>query len=344
MDKSTQSAFSNYLANIATINKQDFSVVSSGYRFNVHKDVQVKWVQDCKDQNDFLRSIDVGLSDSPIITQFDVPELGIIGKRTDTSKNRRKGTTIGGSENVEYVTRKVEYDFRIPWEVMDSWNLTNRREFNKLLNARKVEARSESIALIGWHGVKAEKETDPSTNPNGEDVAIGWLQRIRDNAPDQVMSKHPETGEPITIGKGGTYKKVDVLVDQMARSLPKKVRDKLVCYISDDLVDTRQMQIIEDTEGHNVDKIKYALFPIGGLPAETPPGFPDGTILITFPKNLKHRTHVGTERSFIKDMPEEDAVCEFNSANEVYGIGSYECVALAEEITIADEEKDGLDG
>jgi hypothetical protein len=57
---------------------------------------------------------------------------------------------------------------------------------------RWTNAVAKAIALdrimIGFNGTSAAATTDRSTNAKLQDVNIGWLQKIRTNAADRVMT------------------------------------------------------------------------------------------------------------------------------------------------------------
>ncbi|MRC26575.1 capsid protein, partial [Bacillus thuringiensis] len=61
--------------------------------------------------------------------------------------------------------------------------------------------------MIGFNGVKREKASDRATYPLLQDVNIGWLEKIRQEKPVQVMDKIVSEGEVISqtirVGRGG---------------------------------------------------------------------------------------------------------------------------------------------
>jgi hypothetical protein len=65
--------------------------------------------------------------------------------------------------------------------------------------------------MIGFNGVKREKTSDRVANPLLQDVNIGWLEKIRQEKPVQVLDKViGEDGQVISqvirVGKAGDFK------------------------------------------------------------------------------------------------------------------------------------------
>ncbi|MCV5360357.1 phage major capsid protein, P2 family, partial [Escherichia coli] len=70
--------------------------------------------------------------------------------------------------------------------------------------------------MIGFNGVKRAKTSNRSENPLLQDVNKGWLQKIREDAPDHVMGSTTTGGETtpgaVKVGKGGEYANLDAVV------------------------------------------------------------------------------------------------------------------------------------
>ncbi len=72
--------------------------------------------------------------------------------------------------------------------------------------------------------MKRAETSDRSSNPMLQDVAVGWLQKYRNEAPARVMSKVTDeeghtTSEVIRVGKGGDYASLDALVMDATNNL-----------------------------------------------------------------------------------------------------------------------------
>ncbi len=62
--------------------------------------------------------------------------------------------------------------------------------------------------MIGFNGVKRAKTSNRAENPLLQDVNKGWLQKIREDAPDHVMGSTTKDGATtagaVKVGKGVT--------------------------------------------------------------------------------------------------------------------------------------------
>ena len=85
--------------------------------------------------------------------------------------------------------------------------------------------------MIGFNGIKRAKTSDRTIHPKLQDVNIGWLQKIRQDAPTHVMDKITDnqgrvTSSTIRIGEKGDYKNLDALVmDTVERVIDEVYQD-----------------------------------------------------------------------------------------------------------------------
>ena len=71
--------------------------------------------------------------------------------------------------------------------------------------------------MIGFNGTHRAKTSDRTANKMLEDVNIGWLQKVRTDAPLHVVSDvKGEDGQVISavirVGKDGDFNNLDALV------------------------------------------------------------------------------------------------------------------------------------
>lgn len=278
---------------------------------------------------------------------------------------------VGKLDDREYRLYDTEFDTKLPWRLIDAWS--RFPDFAQRY-ARHV---ATSIALsrisVGWHGISAEPESDRTAHPNGEDVNIGWLQKLRLERADHVMGralvniggKPTATGaaQPIYIGKNadradGDYKNLDALAYDLIAGMPSWARSSTdhVVLVSQDLVDEKYFPMIDralsdtidggrSTSDEVVGQIIMSQKQIGGRPAAIVPKFPEGTMFITplgqpnatDSSNLSMYYQEGSRRRYIKDEPEKKAsLVDYNSVNEGYVIESTDFAVMAENITFGD--------
>ncbi len=78
--------------------------------------------------------------------------------------------------------------------------------------------------MIGWHGVEAKPDTDRTANPLLQDVNKGWLQLVREQAPQQILTEGLTPGK-IQIGGTGDYRNLDGLVLDVSLMIDEEFRD-----------------------------------------------------------------------------------------------------------------------
>ncbi len=164
--------------------------------------------------------------------------LGLNGPatgRTDTDENDRIPRDLLDLKNNMYELFSTETDVSLKFATIDAW--AKFPEF-----ARKyLEAVQKRIALdrilIGWNGVKVEKQTNRTLYPLLQDVNKGWLQQARELIPEQVL-KPTDPEVKIKIGKGGDYENLDAAVHDVKQMIDPVFRDEgdLIAIIGSDLL------------------------------------------------------------------------------------------------------------
>ncbi|MFW8505820.1 P2 family phage major capsid protein, partial [Klebsiella pneumoniae] len=71
--------------------------------------------------------------------------------------------------------------------------------------------------MAGFNGVTRSDDSDRAQYPLLQDVAVGWLQKLRNEAPERVMDEvTDETGKVISdkvrIGAKGDFENIDAAV------------------------------------------------------------------------------------------------------------------------------------
>lgn len=367
MRNETRALFRAYCSQIALIN----GVANATEQFNVSPEIEQKLESKMKESSEFLGMINV----MPV-TQQEGQVLGLtttrtIAGRTDTSGGTRRNPTdpSGDAEKRRYLCKQTNFDWARRYPLMDAWR--HRPEFETLLRDAILQQQSRDRIMIGWHGTSAADTTDRVANPLLQDVNIGWLKKLRDNAAGQVFSDGS-----LTVKSDGTnnaalkkiyvkpgvelydanaahdavggsahavadYSSLDALVLDAKRLIPEWWRGdtELVVIVGHDLVDDKYFTIAqttgaEATEVEATDRILRSTKTLGGLPAVRVPFFPAGSLLITRLDNLSIYYQEGTRRRQLKDEPEYDRIANYESVNEAYVIEEYEMCAFVENIVI----------
>jgi P2 family phage major capsid protein len=295
----------------------------------------------------------------------------MIASRTSEASLPRKPKYIGQLDDREYRLYDTEFDTKLPWQIIDNWS--KFADFAQRYSRHVAISVALSRISVGWHGLTAAANTNPVANPNGEDVNIGWLQKLRLEKPEHVMGRNTVTAggvttatgtaKPIYIGANsdigdGDYKNIDALAYDMISGMPTWARSSTdhVVLVSQDLVDEKYFPMINRPLSTTIDggratsdvmtrDIIMSAQQIGGRPAAIVPKFPEGTMLITplgqpdasDSSNLSIYFQEGSRRRYIMDKPEIKAsLVDYNSVNEGYVFEDTDFAVLAENITFGD--------
>lgn len=363
----TRLMFTSYLATIASLN----GVPSTAQTFAVAPVVEQRFEEKLKETIEFLSLINV-----ENVPQQSGQTLGLestrpIAGNKDTSGGARRNPTdpTDNGETNSYNCQKTNFDWSRRYESLDAWR--HKPDFEQLLAMAILKQQGRDLIMAGWNGVERAATTDIVANPNLEDLAEGWLFKIRDKAPAQVFDDGNLTvktnGTNNTALKkiyvkagvelydpnaaynadGGSahaaadYSSLDALVLDAKRLLPDRIRNStdLVVILGSDLLDDKIFNIAQKTgttatEVEATDRILRSTKTIGGLAAISVPFFPADTILITRLKNLSIYNQEGTRRRRLVDEPEYDRIANYESVNMDYVVEDYEEVSLVENISL----------
>ncbi|KQM21956.1 phage major capsid protein, P2 family [Novosphingobium sp. Leaf2] len=287
----------------------------------------------------------------------------MIASRRSRANLPRKPQYVGRLQDRQYQLYSTLFDTWLPWEIIDAWS--KFPDFAQRYARHVATSVALSRITVGWHGITAAADTDPVAHPLGEDVNIGWLQKLRLENSDHVMGRnivtagdiHTATGtaKPIYIGPDaneaqGDYKNVDALAYDLIAGMPSWARSSTdhVVVVSQDLVDEKYFPMInrpladtmdggKSTSDQAVSDIVMSARQIGGRPAAIVPFFPEGTMLVTPLKNLSIYYQESSRRRYIKDEPENMAsLVDYNSVNEGYVFEDTDFAVMAENITFGD--------
>lgn len=334
MRTETRYVFSGYLSQIALLN----AVADAAHKFNVEPTVQQSLETAIQESTDLLKGINMMGVQEQSGQSLLLGVNGPIARRTNTAGgNRRNPTDRKALSMDEYNCKKTDFDTAFAYAVLDQW--AKFPDFqSRLSNAIAIRQGLDRI-MIGFNGISAATETDPDANPLGEDVNIGWLQKVRTGAADRVLDEVAPASGQVTIGATGDYKSLDSLVFDAVQMLDPWHRNHpdLRVLVSRNLLHGKLLKAVErgaesNQEENAADEI-ISNARLGGLRPYDAPYFPDNTVMVTTLKNLSIYWQEGARRRHIKDEPEYDRIADYQSSNDAYVIEDFGLVALAENIT-----------
>lgn len=343
MKKKTRFAFNAYLQQLARLNGVEVEELSS--KFTVEPSVQQTLEDQIQQSAAFLTLINI----TPVTEQSgQLLGLGVgstIAGTTDTTTKEREPTDPTLMENVEYKCEQTNFDTVLTYAKLDLW--AKFQDFQVRIRNAIVKRQALDRIMIGFNGVKRAKTSSRAENPLLQDVNKGWLQKIREDAPDHVMgSKTAEDGtttaEPVKVGPGGKYVNLDAVVMDTVNELidvEYQDDDELVVVCGRELLSDKYFPLV-NKEQDNSEKISADLIisqkRMGGLQAVRAPFFPANALLITRLDNLSIYWQEDTRRRSVIDNPKRDRIENFESVNEAYVVEDYRCAALVENIEIGD--------
>lgn len=262
---------------------------------------------------------------------------GPVTGRTNTKTTDRVAKDASALENSTYELSSTESDVGLPYAKIDAW--AKFPDFHQRYSAAVQKQIALDRIMVGFHGVKAAAQTDIEAYPMLQDVNKGWLQQLREQAPQQVL-KEGKTPGKVTMGSGGDYENLDALVHDTKQMVDERLRDggDLVAIIGTDLLAADKAKLYAKqgdtpTEKERIEDAQV-IATYGGLPSFSVPFFPVNGVLVTSWDNLSIYFQDSSWRKQTVDNPKRSRVEDYNSRNEGYVIEQLEKIALTENVEL----------
>ncbi|WP_070415262.1 phage major capsid protein, P2 family [Pseudomonas lundensis] len=333
MQKQTRLAYNGYLAQQAKINDVD----SATEAYTVAPAPAQKLESAIQESSAFLKKINIIQVDE---AEGEAIMLGVNGptaSRTATGPGkRRQPRDVSSLKADTYACKKTNFDTAVPYAKLDAW--AKFKDFQTRLSGSIAERQGLDRIMIGFNGTSAAADTDLAANPMLQDVNIGWLQKMRDRAPERVIDEGDVAGK-VTLGATGDYKTLDALVFDAIQLLDPwhRKRSDLVAIIDPALLHAKQLKALENgatsnQEANAADEI-IVKTRVGGLPIEHDvPFFIEGAVWVGPLSALSIYVQTDKRRRNIRDEPEYDQIADYQSSNESYVVEDFGACALVENI------------
>jgi len=333
MRKETRFAFDAFLDAIAKLN----GVTNATQKFAVAPSVQQKLETRIQESSDFLKRINViG------VTEQSGAKLGLgvgspIASTTDTSVKDRETADVTDLDENGYNATQTNFDSHITYALLDAW--AKFPDFQTRIRDVIVRRQALDRIAIGFNGKTRAKTSDRNANPLLQDVNKGWLQRMRDQAPQRVMTDGATAGK-VKVGAAGDYANLDALVVDLVASMiePWHQDDTaLVVMCGRGLLHDKYFPLINKTQAPSemlAADVITSQKRIGNLPAVTVPYFPANAVLVTSFDNLSLYYQDSARRRTIVDNAKRDRIENFESSNDAYVVEDLGRAAMAENIEI----------
>ncbi|MEG1117113.1 MAG: phage major capsid protein, P2 family [Janthinobacterium sp.] len=339
MKKQTRQVFGQYETRLGQLNDTD----NVAKTFSVTPSVQQKLETKMQESSEFLSKVNIiG------VTEQEGEKLGLgvsgpIASRTNTNAKDRETRDLSTLDGTKYRCEQTNFDTHLKYAKLDAW--AKFPDFqSRVANAILTRQALDRI-VIGFNGVKAMADTDLDANPLLQDVNKGWLQHLRELAPERVLGL-VAAGMPgkVIIGDadGADYANLDAAVTDAVNLLDPWYQEdtNLVAIVGRKLLNDKYFPLVNakqaPTETLAADII-ISQKRIGGLPAARVPYFPDNAILITRFDNLSIYCQEGARRRRVEDVPKRDRIENYESSNDAYVIEDLGLAALVENIELKDK-------
>lgn len=235
-----------------------------------------------------------------MITCLDVDQLsgqvisvGSSVLHTGRSENGRFVRQVGVDGN-DYSLVETDSCAALRWDLLSVWANAGKdeNEFYNLVQAFTTQAFALDMLRIGFNGKSRAKTTNPTDNPNGEDVNIGWHERMKTLlGGNQIMT------DPVVLDAAGDYTSLDAMASDLINAkIPAQFRNdpRLVVMVGADLVAAEQYRLYQAAD-RPTEKIAAQMLgsTIAGRPAVIPPFMPGKRMVVTPLSNL----HIYTQRN-----------------------------------------------
>lgn len=351
MENSTRVLFNGYIDRQANLNGVRPDDVAKS--FSVEPAVQQRMEAASMESDDFLKKINVFPVKAQEGQKILIGSKGPIASTNNSSDgtSRRNPVDNHSKEPGNYRCRKTNYDSAVSYSQLDAWSM--QPNFQSLISAANARQIALDRIMIGFNGTSYAEVSDRATNPLLQDCGVGWLQKIRNEAPHRIISKVTLTArdEDNKIVAKGTYGNLDAAVfdakNTLLDSWHRKAPD-LVVILSADLLTSSyfpKLNALSQTNP-NSELIAAQLIvsseKVGGLPVVFAPYMPDDCVLITSLKNLSVYYQLGALRRTIKEEPEYNRVANYQSSNDDFVVEDYGKCAFIDGITFAEAAPESL--
>jgi len=221
------------------------------------------------------------------------------------------------------------------------------QDFQTRIRDAIIKRQSLDFIMAGFNGIERAATSDRKKNPLLQDVAIGWLQKYRNEAPARVMSKITDEegaviSEVIRVGKNGDYANLDALVMDATGNLIDEIYQddpELVVITGRKLMADKYFPIV-NKEQANTESLAADIIisqkRIGNLPAVRVPYFPADALMVTRLDNLSVYFMDDAHRRSIIENPKKDRIENYESMNVDYVVEAYAAGCLIENIKLGD--------
>ncbi|MER1537624.1 phage major capsid protein, P2 family [Enterobacter hormaechei] len=344
MRKDTRFKFNAYLSRVAELNGVSIDDVAK--KFTVEPSVTQTLMTTLQMSSAFLTKINIVPVDELKGEKVGVGVNGTIASTADTAgDDERKTADFTALESNKYECAQINFDFHIRYKQLDLW--ARFQDFQTRIRDAIIKRQSLDFIMAGFNGIKRADTSDRAKNPMLQDVATGWLQKYRNEAPARVMSiitdeEGAVISEVIRVGKNGDYANLDALVMDATGNLIDEIYQddpELVVITGRKLMADKYFPIVNQEQANTESLAADIIISqkrIGNLPAVRVPYFPANALMVTRLDNLSIYFMDDAHRRSLIENPKKDRIENYESMNIDYVVEAYAAGCLIENIKLGD--------
>lgn len=336
MRNETRVQFNRYLGDQAKLN----SVPSVGEKFAIDPAVQQRLENKIQESSALLKAINIVPVDDLEGEKLGLGVTGPVAGRTDTRTKDRTTRDLKAMDARRYKAAQTNYDTHVRYNTLDMW--AKFPDFQNRLSRQIIERCALDRIMIGWNGTSAAADTDLAANPMLQDVNIGWLQQLRNTAPERVMHEGVTGSGKIKVGGASAdYKSLDGLVYDAYKTLLDPWHAEaadLVAIVGRDLMHDKLFPLVDSQDAPTemlAASIVVSQARLGRLQAMAVPFMRPNAVLITSLKNLSIYYQRSARRRAVIDNPKRDRIETYESSNDAFVVEDLGKACLIENIELA---------
>lgn len=347
MRKETRFKFNQYLSRIAELNGIATSDLDK--KFTVEPSVTQTLFDKIQQSSSFLKLINMVTVSELTEEKVGIDVTGSIASTADTDGGvERKTADFAKMDAYRYFCHPVNFDYHLKYNKLDLW--ARFQDFQIRIRNAIIKRQALDYITIGFNGVSRAATSDRAQNPLLQDVAVGWLQKYRNDAPERVMSSITDDdgtviSNTIKVGKGGHYANLDALVMDGFESLVAEIHrenPEMVVICGRRILTDKYFPMINKFQANSeqlAGELIISQKTIGQLQAVRAPFFPANSILITTLDNLSIYLYEDGHRRHIVENPKLDQVENYEQVKVDFVVEDYEAGCLIENIEILEPEE-----
>ncbi|HGE7341415.1 TPA: phage major capsid protein, P2 family [Citrobacter youngae] len=347
MRKETRFKFNQYLSRIAELNGIAASDLDK--KFTVEPSVTQTLFDKIQQSSSFLKLINMVTVGELTEEKVGIDVTGTIASTTNTDGGvERKTADFGKLDAYRYFCHPVNFDYHLKYGKLDLW--ARFQDFQIRIRNAIIKRQALDYITIGFNGVSRAATSDRAKNPLLQDVAVGWLQKYREDAPERVMSSVTDAdgtviSNTIKVGKGGHYANLDALVMDAFESLVAEIHrenPEMVVICGRRILTDKYFPMINKFQANSeqlAGELIISQKTIGQLQAVRAPFFPANSVFITTLDNISIYLYEDGHRRHIVENPKLDQVENYEQVKVDFVIEDYEAGCLIENIEILEPEE-----